>query len=317
MEMPEMYAKEAIRSVEQPPELDIEASDDDPQECALPTPRLRSRPKRPPTVDSETIDLTETPAPRRVQVSGGQAGETIVPEPSTTSTPPRPAEVIDLSDSPEISGGQAGETIVAELSTTSTPPRAAEVIDLSDSPEFVALESLPPPAPDPPANLPELPDVDILMDFDADADDPPASAQPSVSASPSLSELALPGPPTGSPTPEPMARFPSMDVDDVEQKPILLQIDDEEQKPILFQNTPVPDHPAPRPRPQGGSLVPTWLRDRYEASGQMALWKRYAEKQNRIKPLSRRKPETTTRSVGPPAFVVLPIVAVSQRTTAS
>ncbi|KAJ6547664.1 hypothetical protein B0H19DRAFT_1166757 [Mycena capillaripes] len=224
-------------------------------------------------------------------------------------TPPRPtvAKVaIDLSDSPEVVALELSDPTpdlllhhpVAEL-----PPSrsvAAKVdIDLTlDSPESVALELPEPPTadlllPHLAVKLPEFPVVVDLPSMDVEASRSSASSgQPSASESPSLSELALPDTPTGRSTPTTIVRFPSMDVDDIEQKPLHL----------LLHKLTVTE------RPQGGTLGPAWMRERYEASDQMANWKQFLEKQKISKPLSRRKP-AQTRFIGPfhKPFLVLPL----------
>ncbi|KAJ6596990.1 hypothetical protein DFH09DRAFT_108131 [Mycena vulgaris] len=233
----------------------------DPEETVR-TPHVpESRPSKP-TAVSEIIDLTESPEvhrPKRAQTSGAQ-------------------EIIDLLDPPR----------------TSTPSHTTEIIDISDSPEFVTVQLLEPPAPSPPLEVHnvavDLPSMDV---------DVPSSPRQSLVASPTLSELDLPRTPgrAGTQTPNNVViPFPAMEVDDIDQKPLLLQ------------NLASSGHSVP---PQGGSLGPAWMRERYDATGQMALWQRYVEKQNRLKPLSSRKP-ARTRSPGSyrEPFVVFPFVQI-------
>ncbi|KAJ7097839.1 hypothetical protein B0H15DRAFT_822936 [Mycena belliarum] len=112
--------------------------------------------------------------------------------------------------------------------------------------------------------------------------------------SPRLSEFHISGTPSRSQTPDTIVRFPSMEVDeDVDQKPISL----------LLRSLTVSDM-------KGGTLGPSWMRERLKASEKMALWRRYAEKQGQNKPLSRRKPERTSRFAGRSIepFILLPFV---------
>jgi hypothetical protein len=239
---------------------------------------------------------------------------------STTSTRRTPearsnrtttvSEIIDLTESPEAHRSarvHAPRTQAAEIIDLSEiPPPApltpshsvtAKVIDLSlDSPELV------------PQKLPELPSTDlplppraaslpVAVDLPSMEDDPgriPASSRQPTSKSPSLSELAHPDTPTPPSTPNTIVRFPSMDVDDdVDQKPLF----------SLLQKLAVSDDS------RGGTLGPAWMRERYETSDHMAMWKRFVEKQKVSKPLSRRKPKKTQLVDDiHKSFVVLPFV---------
>ncbi|KAJ7288449.1 hypothetical protein C8J57DRAFT_1214593 [Mycena rebaudengoi] len=189
-----------------------------------------------------------------------------IPRPSTSADP----EVIVVSDdSPSTNRvlPRGGEPILILDSPERTPPRAltpvaartSEVIVLDDSPRetITILDS------------PEI--------FPTIMHDPP------------------PGPSSGISTAEPAHAI--LPVSDIEPN---IDIDlptmdvDPDVPPVsaMFQQMTVSESPAPPPRPQGGTLVPAWVRARYQASGQTAMWEQVVEKQNRSSaPFSRQKPK--------------------------
>ncbi|KAJ7741511.1 hypothetical protein DFH07DRAFT_52434 [Mycena maculata] len=212
------------------------------------------------------------------------------------------AEFIDLTDSPEARRPRRSRAQIdfEDSPPPSTPSRSAstistvEVIDLSsDSPHSVVLELPDPPIPSPPVS----PTATVLRPMDVDRS--PASPGRTMTRSPTMSEIGLPDTPTRPQSPG--IDFPSMKIDDTDQKPLSW----------LFGNLAVSDPVAPRPlpRPQGGSLGPAWIRESAEASSYMLVLDRYIEKQKRVKPLSRRKPEKT-RFIGDSRepFIVLPFL---------
>ncbi|KAJ6496963.1 hypothetical protein C8R47DRAFT_324716 [Mycena vitilis] len=223
-----------------------------------------------------------------------------VDAPASTSTRHIPApqssrtttisEVIDLTEYPETR---------KPTRVRATREQPLEIIDLSlDSPEFVALElPEPPPAtigllPQPATNLPEPPAV--ATDFPsieiAHEGLPVPPGERTTPESPSMSSLEMPDTPTPS-TPK-TVHFPSMEVDDIDQKPLSL----------LLQKLVVSD-PS-----QGGTLGPAWLRDRFEASDHYRTWKQIFE-QKTSKPSSRQKPQSKQFDGGlRHPFLVLPIL---------
>ncbi|KAJ7685285.1 hypothetical protein DFH06DRAFT_1158022 [Mycena polygramma] len=207
------------------------------------------------TTISEVIDLTESPETRKPT--------------RVRATREQPLEIIDLSVLPPAS--------------SSRPAAATVEIDLSlDSPEFVALvlpeptpatiDLLPQPTtklPNPPAVVIDLPSIEI-----AHGGLPVSPGERTTPESPSMSSLELPDTPTPS-TPNTVVHFPSMEVDDIDQKPLSL----------LLQKLAVSDPP------QGGTLGPAWMRERFEASDHFTTWRQIFE-QKTSKPSSRQKPQS-------------------------
>ncbi|KAJ7774938.1 hypothetical protein B0H16DRAFT_80194 [Mycena metata] len=262
----------------------------------------------------EIIDLTESPEARRPSSKRVQSAPAHVAEiidlsppatPSPSATPPAasrshtpPIDVIDLSfDSPELAAQQLPEPAPLEHPVTVHPSQLA--VQKASEPAPVE-HPLPAPLPGRVA-VPDGIDPPVATGHASMQVDPDPSREPPVSRSPSLSALVIPDPSSRSSTPSTIVRFQSMsmDVDDVDQKPII------DQKPLalLLEKLTVSEPP------RGGTLGPAWVRERLETSGQMAMWRRVVEKQEMLKPLSRRKPPKT-RFIGEmgESFVVLPFV---------
>ncbi|KAF7338218.1 PHD-type domain-containing protein [Mycena venus] len=237
-----------------------------------------------PSDSASIIDLSLDSPPSVPLNLPAPSADLVLPHPVTNL----PAPVAVPVNLPNISADGGG----IRCSSASSPSR---------SPSLSELGLLETPTP---ANPPQLPIVATdPPSIEVDLDRMRSSLAPSASRNPSLSELVLPDTPTPTNT-----RLPSMDVDmdedNIDRKPLLnLDVDETEQKPLalLLQSLSVSD------RPKGGTLGPAWIRERCEASGQMAKWERLVEKQNIPKPLSRRKPEKT-RFVGEfrKSFIVLP-----------
>ncbi|KAJ7046890.1 hypothetical protein C8F04DRAFT_213028 [Mycena alexandri] len=282
---------------------------------------------------AEIIDLTESPEARkpsskRVPSASADVAEIIdLAPPATPPATPTPAasrtrtptDVIDLSfDSPELAPQQLPEPApvghplavhLPQLAVQRLPEPAPVEHPLAAHLPQLAVHKLPESTPvehplagllPEPVTIPGVIDPTVLTDHPLMEVYPDTLREPPISRSPSLSALVIPDPPSRSSTPSTIVRFQSMmDVDDVDQKPII------DQKPLalLLEKLTVSEPP------RGGTLGPAWMRERLEASGQMALWKRIVEKQEMRKPLSRRK-LAKTRFMGEmgESFVVLPFV---------
>ncbi|KAJ7343387.1 hypothetical protein DFH08DRAFT_962497 [Mycena albidolilacea] len=277
---------------------------------------------------SEVIDLTESPEVRRPA--------------RPRASRPSVAEIIDIEESEDPPPSVSVSPSPSDSRPRVQSPRArTETIILSGPPRFIDLSLDSPPSV--PLNLPAPPAAAVrLSPMEACGSRAPASGSLTPSEPRSPTPVAPVGPhstlpdshrlrtppgpspsrspaPRDTPTPTPTAtRLPSpsrdmdMDMDmnmnddeEIDQKPLLFTTDDDEieQKPLalLLQNMTVSD------RPRGGTLGPAWMRERFAASGEMAKWERFAERQKMPKPLSRRKPAKTRFGGGAgKSFVVLP-----------
>ncbi|KAJ7172382.1 hypothetical protein C8R46DRAFT_1348815, partial [Mycena filopes] len=231
---------------------------------------------------AEIIDLTESPAvsTNRVQPAQPRVVEVLDISPPATPTPAvSSGSIIDLSldDSPQFAPQPLPDLAPAPLPVAVSSlnlPAAVVVIDAS-----VAIS---------PLNFPAT--VAVIGAPSSQADLETLRERP-VSRSPSFRTPAIPDPPSRVSTPS-VTRLQFMDVDEVEQKPIIAPT-------LLLEKLTLSE------RVLGGTLGPSWMRERLEMNGQMALWKQIVAKQEMPKQLSRRKP-AKTRFVGKvePFFVL-------------
>ncbi|KAJ6619514.1 hypothetical protein B0H10DRAFT_1946756 [Mycena sp. CBHHK59/15] len=212
--------------------------------------------------------------------------------PTKKSTPVLDSDVIDLTESPEASRPRGGRMHSRAL----TP----EIIDLSELPPTNVRTSSKPP---PPFSASDAIDLSHILDSPVVIEAPQLPETPVTEVLPPH----LPAAPAEIQTVDKNIDPPLMDVDppgdpsmDIDHEPVS----------VLLQKMTVSEEPVP-PRPlQGGTLAPTWIRERFAVSGELAKWQRLVAAQNRPKPLSRRKPETTKHRIHAgdrEPFVVLPL----------